>query len=60
MLDEGGFTRPDDGAEDLIPYTDRAYMYLVMTRNVLHDEAERAIEGRWPSVAADESEDWSW
>lgn len=57
MLDAGGFTRPDDGSDEMIPYADDAYMYLLMVKKVRDAEAQRAVDARWPSVAADEFDD---
>jgi hypothetical protein len=51
MLDAGGFTRPDDGSDNMIPYADEAFMYLLMVRKVCDADAQRAVEARWPSVA---------
>ena len=51
MLDAGGFTRPDDGSDEMIPYADDAYMYLLMAKKVPDAEAQRAVDARWPSVA---------
>lgn len=57
MLDAGGFTRPDDGSDEMIPYADDAYMYLLMVKKVPDTEASRVVEARWPSVAAYEFDD---
>ena len=54
MLDAGGFTRPDDGSDNMIPYADEAFLYLLMVKNLSDAEAQRAVEARWPSVADDE------
>jgi hypothetical protein len=51
MLDAGGFTRPDDGSDEMIPYADDAYMYLLMVKTVPDADAQRAVDARWPSVA---------
>jgi hypothetical protein len=51
MLDAGGFTRPDDGSDEMIPYADDAYMYLLMAKKVSDAEAQRAVDARWSSVA---------
>jgi hypothetical protein len=51
MLDAGGFTRPDDGSDEMIPLADDAYIYLLMVKKVLDAEAQRAVEARWPSAA---------
>ncbi len=32
MLDAHGFTRPDDGSDEMIPYADDAYLYLTMVK----------------------------
>jgi hypothetical protein len=57
MLDAGGFTRPDDGSDNMIPYADDAFMYLLMVKKVPDADAQRAVEARWPSVADDEFDD---
>jgi hypothetical protein len=57
MLDAGGFTRPDDGSDEMIPYADDAYMYLLMVKKVPDAEGQRAVEARWPSVAEYEFDD---
>ena len=59
MLHAGGFTRPDDGSEAMIPYTDEAYMYLVMVEKVPDAEAQRAVDAQWPSVVDYELDDKS-
>ncbi|MDT5050091.1 MAG: hypothetical protein QOG75_5995 [Mycobacterium sp.] len=51
MLDAGGFTRPDDGSDQMVPYADDAYMYLLMVKKVPDADAQRAVDARWPSVA---------
>ena len=57
MLDAAGFSRPDDGSDNMIPYADDAYMYLLMVKKVSDADAQRAVEARWPSVADDEFDD---
>jgi hypothetical protein len=57
MLDAGGFTRPDDGSDDMTPYADEAFMYLLMVKKVSDADAQRAVEARWPSVADYEFDD---
>jgi hypothetical protein len=57
MLDAGGFTRPDDGCDAMIPYADEAYMYLLMVKKVPDAQAQRAVDARWPSVADYEFDD---
>jgi hypothetical protein len=57
MLDAGGFTRSDDGSDNMIPYADDAYMYLLMVRKVPDADARRAVDARWPSVTDFEFDD---
>jgi hypothetical protein len=57
MLDARGFTRPDDGSDDMTPYADEAFMYLLMVKKVSDADAQRAVEARWPSVADYEFDD---
>lgn len=57
MLDAGGFIRPDDGSDDIIPCADEAFMYLLIVKKVSDADAQRALEARWPSVADDEFDD---
>ena len=57
MLDAHGFTRPDDGSDEMIPYADDAYLYLTMVKKVSDAEAQRAEEARWRSVADYEFDD---
>ncbi len=51
LLDAGGFTRPDDGSDEMIPYADDACLYLLMVKRVPDAVAQRAVDARWPSVA---------
>jgi hypothetical protein len=60
MLDEGGFTRPDDGLDDTIRDADEAYMYLTAARGVSAIDAEDAVGRRWRSWFADEPDDVGW
>jgi hypothetical protein len=57
MLDARGFTRTDDGSDDMIPYADDAYLYLMMVKKVPDAEAQRAVEARWRSLADYEFDD---
>lgn len=57
LLDEGGFTRPDDGRNDLIPYAETALMYLMHQKKVPPQDAEEAVDRRWPSIAEWEPEE---
>jgi hypothetical protein len=57
MLHAGGFTRPDDGSDNMIPHADEAFMYLLMVKKVCDAEAQHAVEARWPSVADYEFDD---
>ena len=57
MLDARGFTRTDDGSDEMIPYADDAYLYLMIVKKVSDAEAQRAVEARWPSVADYEFDD---
>ena len=57
MLDAGGFTRPDDGSDEMIPYADDAYGCLLMVKKVPDAQAQRVVEARWPSVAEYEFDD---
>ena len=41
----------------MIPYTDDAYVYLLMVKKVPDAEAQRVVEARWPSVAEYEFDD---
>ena len=61
MLDEGGFTRPDDGSDDMILYADEACFYLMAARGVSATHAEDAFGRRWPAwFAGDEPDDAGW
>jgi hypothetical protein len=57
LLDAGGFTRPDDSSDEMVPYADDAYLYLLMVKEVPDAEARRVVEARWPSVADYEFDD---
>jgi hypothetical protein len=57
LLDEGGYTRPDDGSDDMFLYAGEALLWL-LHRGVAHDDAEAAIDRRWPSSCADDEEVW--
>lgn len=51
MLDKAGFTRPDDGSDDLVATADHAYMYLLTVKKIPDAEAQQAVDARWTSVA---------
>jgi hypothetical protein len=55
LLDKGGYTAPDTGRDDMIVYADEALLYLLRCC-VAHEDAEAAVERRWPSTCADD--DW--
>ncbi len=57
MLDADGFNPPDDGSDNMIPYADEAFMYLLMEKKVSDADPQRAAEARWPSVADYEFDD---
>ena len=55
ILDEGGYTAPDTGRDDMILYADEALLYL-LRRGVVHEDAEAAVDRRWPSTCAGDGE----
>ena len=55
LLDEGGYTAPDTGREDMVLSADEALLYL-LHRGVANADAEAAVDRRWPSTCADDEE----
>jgi len=60
MLDEGGFTRPDDGSDDMILCADEAYVYLTAAGGVCATDAEDVVGRRWPSWFGVDGPDDEW
>jgi len=56
LLDEGGYTAPDSGSEEMTSCADEALLYL-LHRGVANAHAEAAVDRRWPS-ACDDGDKW--
>lgn len=51
ILDDGGYTAPDTGRDEVILYADEALLFL-LRHGVPRDDAEAAVDRRWPPTCA--------